>query len=103
MECEEVHLPPGSLVACVSHAAHRVNPTSAGGAGRLAMSLFADGADARTGDVAPGASLPPLWTLRALRQELPPAACEFFRNAHDRVLTGGRDRTQDPTPEVKLH
>ena len=26
MECEEVRLPPGSLVACVSHAAHRVNP-----------------------------------------------------------------------------
>ena len=45
MECEEVRLPPGSLVACVSHAAHRVNPTAAAGPGRLAMSLFAHGAD----------------------------------------------------------
>ena len=103
MDCEEVRLPPGSLVACVSHAAHRVNPTAAAGPGRLAMSLFAHGADARTGHVQAGASLPPLWTLRAMRRELPDAACEFFRNAHDRELTGGRDATQDPESRVKLH
>ena len=51
---EEVQLPPGSLIACVSHAAHRVNPTAADGPGRLAMSLFAHSADVATGDVQPG-------------------------------------------------
>lgn len=78
-----------------------MNATTAGDKNkqRLAMSLFANGADMRTGHVSPCGSLPPLWTLRAIRGELPPELCEHFRNAHDRALTGGRDLTEDP-PEV---
>ena len=35
------------------------------------------------------ASLPPVWSLRARRGELPAALCELLQNGHDRELTGG--------------
>jgi hypothetical protein len=96
MICEEVGLPPGSLVAINTHTAHRVAPTRPDGERRLAMSLFASKADAAAQAVLPPYTVPPLWALKTLRGELPSALAEFFRSGVDRSLTGGEDGSGDP-------
>ena len=96
MRCEEVRLPPGSLVAINTHCAHKVGATDASGKRRLAMSLFASKADDTAQAVLPPYTVPPLWALKTLRGELPSSLAEFFRNGVDRSLTGGEDGSGDP-------
>ena len=73
-----------------------MSPTAEGLNPRLAMSLFASKPEDATGFVQPGSTLPPLWALKTLRNELPPELAEFFRNGVDRELTGGTETsTQD--------
>lgn len=74
---------------------HRVSPTAEGLTPRLAMSLFASKPEAATGFVQPGSTLPPLWALKTLRNELPPTLAEFFRNGVDRELTGGTQNSSE--------
>ena len=89
------------FVWCVAHdvdGPHRVAPTAAGLDPRLAMSLFASKPEDYTGFVQPSSTLPPLWALKTLRNELPPSLAEFFRNGVDRDLTGGtQNSTEDWT------
>ena len=96
MRCEEVKLPPGSLVAINTHCAHKVGATDASGKRRLAMSLFASKADDAAQAVLPPYTVPPLWALKTLRGELPSSLAEFFRSGVDRGLTGGEDGSGDP-------
>ena len=82
-------LEPGSLVVCATHTAHRVEPTAEWRPHRLAYAHFMKKADEETGYVTPPSTLPPVWSLRARRGELPAALCELLQNGHDRELTGG--------------
>ena len=81
-------LEPGSLVVCATHTAHRVEPTAEWRPHRLAYAHFMKKADEETGYVTPPSTLPPVWSLRARRGELPAALCELLQNGHDRELTG---------------
>eukprot|EP01048_Picozoa_sp_COSAG05_P016794 COSAG05_NODE_2210_length_3386_cov_14.118508_4_plen_117_part_00 len=97
LERHEISLPPGSLVCLNSHCAHAVSPTGQHRTEpRLAMSFFYFRRSERTGRCQPPAWLPPAWALKAVRGELPPALMEFFRNAWDPELTGGRSTMQQP-------
>ena len=90
-------LEPGSLVVCATHTAHRIEPTAEWRPHRLAYAHFMKKADEETGFVTPPSTLPPVWSLRARRGELPAALCALLQNGHDRRLTGGILRFDEAT------
>lgn len=88
MVCEQLVLPPGSLVCCCGHAAHMISPKNVGY--RLAASHFYKKKSELTGFVQPADDLPPVWAIKAARGELPSAWAALFANGVDTTLTGGR-------------
>ena len=87
---EHLELPPGSVVCCLSHAAHGVAAKAAYRQSRWCSLHCYKKADDKTGDVQPPSAVPPLWALKAQRGELPDVLSELLRPSFDRILTGGR-------------
>ncbi len=87
---EHLALPPGSLVCCLSHGAHGVDPKGPDRETRWCGLYAYKKADDRSGHVQPPHAVPPLWALKAQRDELPPVLTQLLRPSFDRALTGGR-------------
>ena len=87
LEMEHLALPAGSVVCCLSHAAHGVAPKAAGRETRL-CSLFACRKPGPDGRARPPWEVPPVWALKARRGELPPVLTELLRPSFDRALAG---------------
>ena len=94
LEMEHLALPAGSVVCCLSHAAHGVAPKAAGRQSRL-CSLFCYRKPWADGRAQPPWEVPPVWAVKASRGELPPVLSELLRPSHDRELTGGKSQTYD--------
>jgi hypothetical protein len=90
LEIEHLALPPGSIVCCLSHAAHGVAPKALDRSKRWASLFCFRKADDRTGFVQPPHAVPPIWALKAQRGELPQVLTELLRPSFDRELTAGR-------------
>ena len=88
LEMEHLVLPPGSVVCCLSHAAHGVAPRAAGRETRL-CSLFCYRRPGGGGLAQPPWDVPPVWAVKARRGEFPPVLTELLRPSFDRQLTGG--------------
>ena len=89
LQIERLSLPPGSLVCCLSHAAHAVSPKAVDKETRWATLYCYKKADERTGLVLPSHAVPPVWAVKAQRGELPKVLTELFRPSYDRELTQG--------------
>jgi len=89
---EHLDLPPGSVVCCLSHAAHGVSPKGGDRPPRWSSLYCYKTTDKRTGLVQPAHGIPLVWALKAQRGELPDVLAELFRPSYDRALTGGRTR-----------
>ncbi len=89
LRIERPSLPPGSLVCCLSHAAHAVSPKAAGRSTRWATIFCYKKADKKTGLVLPSHAIPPVWAAKAKRGELPGVLVELFRPSYERELTQG--------------
>lgn len=87
---EHLELPPGSVVCCLSHAAHGVAPKAAHRQTRWCSLACYKKADDTSGHLQPPSAVPPLWALKAQRGELPAVLTELLRPSYDRELTGGR-------------
>lgn len=87
-------LPPGSLVCCLSHAAHGVASKSADKATRWCSLYCYKKPDDANGHVQPPSSVPPVWALKAQRGELPSTLTELLRPSFDGKLTGMQTSTQ---------
>ena len=90
MKIEHLSLPPGSIVCCLSHAAHAVAPKASSKKPRWCSLYCYKKANDASGHVQPPHSVPPIWAMKALRGELPPVLTELFRPSFDNKLTGGR-------------
>lgn len=88
LRIERLSLPAGSLVCCLSHAAHAVSPKARGRKTRWATLYCYKKADPK-GLVLPAHAIPPVWAAKAQRGELPPVLTELFRPSFDRDLTQG--------------
>jgi len=95
MQIERLSLPPGSVVCCLSHAAHAVAPKEAGKKTRWCSLYCYKKADDRTGLVQPPHGIPPVWAMKAQRGELPEILTKLLRLGFDRELTGGRTEYSD--------
>ena len=89
---EYLDLPPGSVVCCLSHAAHGVSPKGSDRPPRWSSLYCYKTTDKRSGVVQPAHGIPLVWALKAQRGELPDVLAELFRPSYDRALTGGRTR-----------
>ena len=96
LQIEYCSLPPGSIVCCLSHAAHAVAPKGADRKTRWCSLYSYKKPDDLTGHVQPPIAIPPVWAMKAQRSELPDVLGELFRPSHDKELTGGR--TEDSQP-----
>ena len=94
LEMEHLALPAGSVVCCLSHAAHGVSPKAAGRQTRL-CSLFCYRKPWTDGRAQPPWEVPPVWALKALRGELPPVLTDLLRPGFDRGLTAGKTRSDE--------
>ena len=94
LEMEHLSLPAGSVVCCLSHAAHGVSPKAAGRPTRL-CSLFCYRKPWTDGRAQPPWEVPPVWALKARRGELPPVLTELLRPGFDRGLTAGKTRSDE--------
>ena len=94
LEMEHLALPAGSVVCCLSHAAHGVSPKAAGRQTRL-CSLFCYRKPWTDGRAQPPWEVPPVWALKARRGELPPVLTELLRPGFDRGLTAGKTRSDE--------
>ena len=90
MEIEYLSLPPGSIVCCLSHAAHAVAPKAPYKKPRWCSLYCYKKANDLSGHVQPPHSIPPVWAMKAQRGELPVVLTELFRPSFDKELTGGR-------------
>lgn len=90
LKIEHLSLPPGSIVCCLTHAAHAVEPKAAGRKTRWCTLYCYKKPDDLTGLVQPPRSVPPVWAMKAMRGELPEGLRELLRPSFDRELTGGR-------------
>lgn len=93
---EHLSLPPGSVVCCLSHAAHAVAPKALGRKTRWCSLYCYKKPDDVRGNVQPPHSVPPVWALKAQRGELPEVLMALLRPSYDKALTGGR--TEDSQP-----
>ena len=90
LEIEHLDLPPGSIVCCLSHAAHAVAPKALERSTRWCSLFCYSKADEDNGIVQPPQAVPPVWALKAQRGELPPTLTQLLQHSFDRQLTGGR-------------
>ena len=90
LRIEHLSLPPGSIVCCLTHAAHGVDPKAAGRKTRWCTLYCYKKPDNLTGLVQPPSAIPPVWAMKAQRGELPEILQDLLRLSYDRVLTGGR-------------
>ncbi len=90
LEIEHLSLPPGSVVCCLSHAAHGVAAKAAGRETRWCSLICYRKAAATDGHAQPPSAVPPVWALKAQRGELPSVLSELLRPSYDLELTGGR-------------
>ena len=96
LQIEHFSLPPGSVVCCLSHAAHAVAPKALGKPTRWCSLYCFKKADDVSGHVQPPLSVPPVWAMKAQRGELPAVLTELLRPSYDRALTGGRVESSQP-------
>ncbi len=94
LRMEHLALPEGSVVCCLSHAAHGVAPKAAGRQTRL-CSLFCYRKPWTDGSAQPPWEVPPVWAVKARRRELPPVLTELLRPSFDRGLTRGKTRSDE--------
>jgi hypothetical protein len=87
---EHLSLPPGSVVCCLSHAAHAVAEKSPGKKTRWCSLFCYRKPDTNDGYAQPPTSVPPVWAMKASRGELPSPLTELLRPSFDLELTGGR-------------
>lgn len=87
---EHLSLPPGSVVCCLSHAAHAVAPKALDRKTRWCSLYCYKKPDSLRGHVQPPHSIPPVWALKAQRGELPEVLTTLLQLSYDRALTGGR-------------
>lgn len=85
---EQLELPPGSIVSCLSHAAHCVAPKAVGRPTRW-CTLACYRVAAADGSLPAPHSVPPVWAMKAQRGELPPVLTGLLRSSFDRDLTSG--------------
>ena len=90
LKIEHLSLPPGSIVCCLSHAAHGVAPKAVERETRWSSIYCYKKADDATSYVQPPHAVPPVWAMKALRGELPAGLTELFRPSFDKELTGER-------------
>ncbi len=90
LEIERLALPPGSIVCCLSHAAHAVAPKARERSTRWCSLFCYRKADEVSGIAQPPHAVPPVWALKAKRGELPHALAQLLRPSFDRKLTAGR-------------
>lgn len=90
LEVEHLLLEPGSVVCCLSHAAHAVAPKAADKATRWCSLYCYKKADDATGHVQPPSAIPAVWAMKAQRGELPEVLTKLLRHSFDRQLTNGR-------------
>ena len=90
LQIEHLALPSGSIVCCLSHAAHGVAPKGTHRRSRLCALLCYKKADDASGHAQPASAVPPVWALKAKRGELPPAMTQLLRLSFDREITAGR-------------
>ncbi len=95
MEMEHLSLEPGSVVCCLSHAAHAVAPKTADKSTRWCSLYCYKKANDLTGQVQPPSAIPPVWAMKAQRGELPESLIRLFRHSFDRELTAGRTLFDD--------
>ena len=96
LQMEHLSLPPGSVVCCLSHAAHAVAPKALGKRPRCCSLYCYKKPSDVSGYAQPPHSVPPVWAMKAQRGELPAVLTELLRPSYDRGLTGGR--TEDSQP-----
>ena len=96
LRVEHLDLPPGSVVCCLSHAAHGVSPKGSDRPTRWCSLYCYKTSAKRSGLVQPAHGTPLVWALKAQRGELPDVLAEIFRPSYDRRLTGGRTRFDEP-------
>ncbi|MCH8292683.1 hypothetical protein IH992_16445 [Candidatus Poribacteria bacterium] len=96
LQIEYLSLPPGSIVCCLSHAAHAVAPKALGREPRWCSLYCYKKASDVSSHIQPPHSVPPVWAMKAQRGELPAVLTELFRPSYDKELTGGR--TDDAQP-----
>ena len=89
-EIERLALPPGSIVCCLSHAAHAVAPKAQERSTRWCSLFCYRKVDEVSGIAQPPHAVPPVWALKAQRGELPDALTQLLRPSFDRQLTAGR-------------
>lgn len=90
LQIEHLSLPPGSIVCCLSHAAHAVDPKTKNRKTRWCSLYCYKKEDDRSGHVQPPSATPPVWGMKAQRDELPEVLGKLFRPSYDKELTGGR-------------
>ena len=90
LEVEYLSLPPGSVVFCLSHAAHAVAPKALDRKTRWCSLYCYKKPNDVTGYAQPSHSIPPVWAMKAQRGELPTVLTELLRPSYDKELTGGR-------------
>lgn len=86
LEIEKLALPPGSIVCCLSHAAHGVASKVATQETRWSF-LICYRKKSIDGYAQPPSAVPPIWAMKAHRDELPPVLTELLRPSFDRELT----------------
>ena len=95
LEIKHLSLPPGSVVCCLSHAAHAVAEKSTGKKTRWCSLLCYRKPDTNDGHGQPPTSVPPVWAMKASRGELPSTLTELLLPSYDLDLTGGRTKYVD--------
>ncbi|MCZ6675878.1 MAG: hypothetical protein O7E52_01385 [Candidatus Poribacteria bacterium] len=93
---EHLSLPPGSIVCCLSHAAHAVAPKALGRKPRWCSLYCYKKPNDVSGYAQPSHSVPPVWAMKAQRGELPAVLTELLRPSYDKELTGGRTFDAQP-------
>ena len=96
LQMEHLSLPAGSIVCCLSHAAHGVAPKAPGKETRWCSNYCYKKVDDTTGYAQPPLSVPPVWAMKAHRGELPAVLTELLRPSYDKELTGGRTEYAQP-------
>ena len=90
LEIEHLSLPPGSIVCCLSHAAHGVAAKKPDRPTRWCSLICYRKAAETDGHAQPPTSVPPVWAMKAQRGELPPVLSDLLRPSYDLGITGGR-------------
>ncbi len=90
LQMEHLSLAAGSIVCCLSHAAHGVAPKATGKRTRWSSLYCYKKVNDATGYAQPPHSVPPVWAMKAQRGELPAVLTELLRPSYDKELTGGR-------------